>query len=147
MASAGLHQSPNLLAFFTTMESRGLPIVREQPKLDLETYIANYTGRARHDRLLTVGKSSVHLCLEALKMAFREASEGNDIGRYREAWELLHLASPNDADATFDEALVEERKAAIKSETHRLEKELKGYKNNLIKESIRVSLCRGWKVT
>jgi 26S proteasome subunit RPN7 len=31
------------------------------------------------------------------------------------------------------------------AETQRLEAELKGYKNNLIKESIRVCLNRGWE--
>lgn len=45
---------------------------------------------------------------------------------------------PNDPDATMDNAWVNKVKKQVKSETDKMELELKGYKNNLIKESIRV---------
>ena len=45
---------------------------------------------------------------------------------------------PNDPDATMDNAWVDRVKKQVKSETDKMELELKGYKNNLIKESIRV---------
>lgn len=42
-------------------------------------------------------------------------------------------------DVVPDLAWVDKMTKQVKSETDRLEAELKGYKNNLIKESIRVS--------
>jgi COP9 signalosome complex subunit 1 len=50
----------------------------------------------------------------------------------------LHEVSPEDADAILDVAWVDKLVRQVKAETDRLEAELKGYKNNLIKESIRV---------
>lgn len=59
--------------------------------------------------------------------------------RYIDAVNALkaHLA-PGDKDGIVDQAWVEKREKQNKAESNRLEAELKGYKNNLIKESIRV---------
>lgn len=46
---------------------------------------------------------------------------------------------PNDALATPDSEWVDKTNKSNDRETERLEQELRGYKNNLIKESIRVS--------
>ena len=51
----------------------------------------------------------------------------------------LHQLVPDDPDATPDLAWIDRTIKQVKTETDRLEQELKGYKNNLIKESIRVS--------
>lgn len=88
-----------------------------------------------------VGRSSVPLCVDALKAAIAEAKRGKDTHRYREAVECLRVAAPSEPEARFDQAWLEAQEAANKIETNRLLAELKGYKNNLIKESIRV--CRG----
>lgn len=85
-----------------------------------------------------IGKSCVPLCVEALKAAVREAKSGSDVRRYKEAWEAIRIAAPNDPDAVRDERWIEDTTRANAAETARLETELKGYKNNLIKESIRV---------
>ncbi len=51
----------------------------------------------------------------------------------------LHQIVPDDPDATPDLGWIDRTIKQVKTETDRLEQELKGYKNNLIKESIRVS--------
>lgn len=78
------------------------------------------------------------LCVDALKAAIVEAKRGKDTHRYREAVECLRLAAPSEPEATFDQQWLEAQEAANQIETNRLLTELKGYKNNLIKESIRV---------
>lgn len=98
------------------------------------------TGRTRFDRLLLIGKSSVPLCVDALKGAVHEAKSGRDVSQYLAAWECLRLAAPNEPESQKDDAWIERVEAENKAETTRLESELKGYKNNLIKESIRVRI-------
>lgn len=82
------------------------------------------------------------LCVDALKAAVAEAKRGRDTQRYREAVECLRIASPSEPEATLDQEWLDSQEAANKAETNRLLTELKGYKNNLIKESIRVSCTR-----
>lgn len=85
-----------------------------------------------------IGRTSVALCIDALKAAIAEAKKGKDVHRYREAWECIRIAAPNEAEARWDQAWVDNTEKANKQETLRLENELRGYKNNLVKESIRV---------
>lgn len=113
-------------------------IVKDQPKLDLDLYLQNYTGRTRYDRLIFIGKCSVPLCVDALKTAVMEAKAGSDVSRYSEAWDCIRVAAPNEPEAQKDNGWMENTERANKAETARLETELKGYKNNLIKESIRM---------
>jgi COP9 signalosome complex subunit 1 len=110
------------------------------PKLDLESYISNYAGRTRFERLLTIGQSSVVLCIDALKAAVNEAKKGKDIQRYREAWDCIRVAAPTEPEAKWDDGWVASTEKSNRNETQRLEAELKGYKNNLVKESIRIDL-------
>ncbi|KAI1374687.1 26S proteasome subunit RPN7-domain-containing protein [Hypoxylon crocopeplum] len=128
----------HLLVYFTAMDNQGNIIVRDTPKLDLDLYIANYTGRTRFERLLLIGQCSVPLCVDALKAAVAEAKRGKDIQRYRDAWELIRVAAPGEPEARWDEQWATKTETANEEETHRLEAELKGYKNNLVKESIRI---------
>ncbi|KAI0455206.1 26S proteasome subunit RPN7-domain-containing protein [Xylaria acuta] len=127
-----------LLSFFTSMENQGRIIVKDIPKLDLELYISNYTGRTRFERLLLIGQCSVPLCLDALKAAVVEAKKGRDVQRYHDAHECMRLADPKEPEAQYDEAWVNATTNSNKNRTHQLEAELKGYKNNLVKESIRI---------
>lgn len=131
-------QSEKLLHFFTAMDNQGGVVVKDAPKFDLETYMSNYKGRTRFDRLLLIGQSSVALCLDALKAALAEAKKGRDTSRYREAAELLRQASPRDAEALVDAQWADATDKSNREETRRLEIELKGYKNNLVRESIRM---------
>lgn len=78
------------------------------------------------------------LCVDALKAAVVEAKQGQDVQRYRDAWDCIRVAAPSEPEAVFDNEWVENTERANKAKTHDLESELKGYKMNLIKESIRV---------
>jgi len=141
MAAAGASanvDSNALLAFFTQMDDQGGVIVRDTPKLDIDLYIQNYEGRTRFERLFLIGRTCVPLCVDALKAAVAEAKAGTDVQRYRDAFECIHIAAPNEPEAQFDQEWVENTERANKAKTHQLESELKGYKMNLIKESIRM---------
>lgn len=78
------------------------------------------------------------LSVDALKAAVVESKAGTDWGRYRAAVTRLQDVAPNDELAASDSDWVERTKKRNAAESDRLEAELKGYKNNLIKESIRV---------
>ncbi|KAL2135263.1 hypothetical protein VTI74DRAFT_9143 [Chaetomium olivicolor] len=128
----------SLLEFFTLMDNQGGVIVKDPPKFDLDLYIQNYKGRTRFDRLFLIGRSSVPLCIDALKAAIAEAKRGKDTHRYREAVEHLRVAAPSEPEAIVDQAWLQAQQSANQVETNRLLAELKGYRNNLIKESIRM---------
>ncbi|KAF4927603.1 COP9 signalosome complex subunit 1 [Colletotrichum viniferum] len=138
MAATSANANTSLLTFFTQMENQGGVIVKDIPKLDLDLYIQNYTGRTRFERLFLIGRTCVPLCVDALKAAVAEAKQGQDIQRYREAFEHIHIAAPSEPEAVFDQEWVDNTDRANKAKTHNLENELKGYKMNLIKESIRM---------
>ena len=74
-----------------------------------------------------------------MKAAIAESKLGKDVGRYDIAVSTLQEIAPGDPDAVPDLGWVDSTTKQVKAETDRLELELKGYKNNLIKESIRVS--------
>jgi len=59
---------------------------------------------------------------------------------YQAVTKALYQIVPDDPDATLDSAWISKTQAEVNKETARLEAELKGYKNNLIKESIRVRM-------
>lgn len=75
-----------------------------------------------------------------------EAKKGSDVLRYKDAWDCIRLAAPGEPEAQRDEAWIDATEKANKTETARLESELKGYKNNLIKESIRVGLIDNTRI-
>ncbi|KAK7751050.1 hypothetical protein SLS62_007035 [Diatrype stigma] len=87
---------------------------------------------------MLIGRVSVPLCVDALKAAVHEAKKGRDLQRYREAWECIRMAAPNEPEARYDEVWTANTDRQNRIDTHRLETELKGYKNNLVKESIRI---------
>lgn len=95
-------------------------------------------GRTRFERLYFVSQHSVSLCIDALKAAVLEAKRGRDINRYRLAQEKLAAVAPHEPEAVSDKEWVDRVLRENNAQTKRLEDELKGYKNNLIKESVRV---------
>jgi COP9 signalosome complex subunit 1 len=106
--------------------------------LDYLISFSYISGRTRFDRLVLIGTSSSFLAAEALKAAVAEAKNGKDTRRYKEAVALLQGVSPGEPEAARDQAWIDTTEKQNQAETVRLEGELKGYKNNLIKESIRV---------
>lgn len=97
-----------------------------------------FTGRTRFDRLYLIGTTSTLLSTDVLKSAVAEAKSGKDVARYEKAVRALAEVAPAEPEATLDTAWVQEVQRSIRAQTDRLEHELRGYKNNLIKESIRV---------
>lgn len=96
-------------------------------------------GRTRFNRLYLIGTCSTYLSTEALKTAVAEAKSNKDVPRYERAVRALAEAAPSEPEAVLDKEWVERMTKIVKAESDRLEHELRGYKNNLIKESIRVS--------
>lgn len=124
---------------FLQRAQQGGIVVTDIPKLDLESYIQNYRGRTRLDRLLTIARTSTVLSVDALKLAINEViSEGRDVQLYRDAYETIRVLGPDEPEAKYNGAWVSETEKANRSESHHLEAELKKYKNNLVKESIRM---------
>lgn len=89
-------------------------------------------------RLALIASTSSYLAVDALVMAIEEAKKGSDVSLYLQLVENLQDVKPSHPLAVADKAWVDRKVKLVKAETERLEHELKGYKNNLIKESIRV---------
>lgn len=102
--------------------------------------LLRYAGRTRYDRLYLIGTCSPPLATDALKAAISEAKASKDILRYEKAVRALAKVAPSEPEASLDSSWVQETQQFVKTQTDRLEHELRGYKNNLIKESIRVSI-------
>ena len=96
-------------------------------------------GFTRLDRLITIGLTSLPLQYPALKAAQSEARGLRNIPRYLTLSEHLEKLYPNDASIRQDPSYMQEVTGLTQLESQRLENELKGYKNNLIKESIRMA--------
>jgi COP9 signalosome complex subunit 1 len=138
----------------------GAPLTRtDPPKFDLESYISNYGGRkslrshhnattrvnslagfTRSDRLHHIGSHSPYFAVDAYRMAIMEAKKGKNVDLYTTLVEDLSEIAPKDPAASLDTAWVEKKTRETTQEQDRLEHELKSYKNNLIKESIRACL-------
>lgn len=123
----------------------------ENPTLDIDVYAQSYTGLARLHRLTYIADHCPSLRMEALKMAIVYVTTTYDVTMYQ----LLHkkvanlnvngngglpdvAAQSNVQDMpSYDPNWVETRtkKAALKLE--KLDNDLKNYKSNSIKESIR----------
>ncbi|ETI25908.1 hypothetical protein G647_02685 [Cladophialophora carrionii CBS 160.54] len=121
-------------------------VVHEAPKFDLAAYISNYKGspdsspsRTVFRRLHLIASCSTVLAEEAARLALIEAKRGNDVRNYQEAVALLKWVSAGkNLDNLLDPLWAAQQEKKNNAETARLENELKGYKNNLIKESIRM---------
>lgn len=127
------------------------------PKFDLPSYIANYKGdyilcysrpslttlgRTVFRRLYLIASCSTALKEEAARLAVAEAKKGSDINAYNDALSLLNsVSSSKDAKDLGDPVWVAQQEKKNAADTKRMENELKQYKNNLIRESIRVRIC------
>lgn len=121
----------------------------ENPSLDLEAYANSYTGLAKLYRLMYIIDHCPSLRLEALKMAISYVMTTYNVSMYQMLHQKLAetMATPNVPDVAaqstsqdipaIDTLWMETRtkKAALKLE--KLDNDLKNYKSNSIKESIR----------
>ncbi|XP_075225012.1 COP9 signalosome subunit 1b isoform X2 [Lycorma delicatula] len=123
------------------------PYLVENPTLDLEAYANSYTGLARLYRLMYIADHCPSLRIEALKMAITYVMMTFNVNLYQQLHKKLQdamsVSLPDVAIGgtqdvpTLDLVWVETRnkKAALKLE--KLDTDLKNYKSNSIKESIR----------
>ncbi|XP_039255514.1 COP9 signalosome complex subunit 1-like isoform X1 [Styela clava] len=121
----------------------------ENPTLDLEMYTANYSGLMKTERLLFIAKHAPSLKVEAYRMALAHVQKSFNVGLYHNIHEMLAQAIRESSflpDAvvelthqipSLDTAWMEltAKKAATLLE--KLDTDLKNYKDNSIKESIR----------
>ncbi|KAI5856970.1 26S proteasome subunit RPN7-domain-containing protein [Tricharina praecox] len=125
-------------AYFEGRAAANHTVVHGAPRLDLETYIANYHGRTQISRLIHIATHSVPLSVEAVKIAIKLLKQGSDVKCYRLAVSFLQKIAPNDPDAKPDEEWADRTTRKVAAETEKMEAALKSYKHNLIKESIRM---------
>ena len=110
-----------------------------QPNWDLDQYISNYSGHGQIHRLRFIALKSSTLQVDALKLAIRLIKDATlNVSLYQETVEQLRLLDSTSPESVIDRSWVESAARTTKVTTEKLEAELKNYKNNLIKESIRV---------
>ena len=127
------HHTTHISATATMAHSARL----SPPTFDLETYSSNYDGPLQPLRLAHIAMHCPSLSHQALSIAIASAKAGKDVSLYRRLVIFASSLSLNDL-ATQDLEWTDRTEDANKRENARLEQELKGYKNNLIRESIRM---------
>lgn len=90
------------------------------------------------ERLNLISATSTYLSVDALHAAITEAKQGKDVTLYTVLTDRLHQIIPDDPLGVPDVQWCERKAKEVKAELESLEQQLKQYKNNLIKESIRV---------
>ncbi|KAL1745165.1 26S proteasome subunit RPN7-domain-containing protein [Schizophyllum fasciatum] len=124
----------------------GVPVDDGHP-FDLESYIANYTGRAAIFRLTHIITHCPALAPDAFRLAVQHVYQSREPQLYQQALAAYEgaaagaepaLPRPEDV-AALDAKWIDEINARNASERVKLEVELKSYTNNMIKESIRMA--------
>jgi COP9 signalosome complex subunit 1 len=112
----------------------------EPPNFDLEGYANSYEGLAKVRRLLFVAKHCPSLQIDALRRALRTVELTHNMTQYTDIRRRLYQAT-SDAKFSLDQEecttfiMSTNKRAAITLE--RLDADLKNYRHNVIKESIR----------
>ena len=102
--------------------------------LDLEAYLANYSGVTRVRRLAFIASASKSHKTDALALAAAEVKRGSNTALYQE----LVTLSGEDGGLSRDDAWVEQVDRKSQQRLDRLENELNNHKTSLVKESIRM---------
>ncbi|KAJ3089637.1 cop9 signalosome complex subunit [Quaeritorhiza haematococci] len=113
----------------------------ENPTLDLDAYISNYTGHTKIERLIFIAERCPTLQVDAYKLALAEIKNTLNTTKYITVVNRLNeaLNARNmGGQVPVDQAWVETTQKLARAKTEKLEAELRSYKNNLIKESIRM---------
>lgn len=110
------------------------------PNWDLDQYILNYGGHGQIHRLKFIAQKSQPLQVDALRHAVRLIKDTTlNVPLYRLTVDQLRQVNPALPESTIDQIWVDQSIRITKTTAEKLEAELKNYKNNLIKESIRVT--------
>ncbi|KAK0168722.1 hypothetical protein PV327_002496 [Microctonus hyperodae] len=125
------------------------PYIVENPTLDLEVYANSYTGLAKLYRLIYIADHCPSLRIEALKMAITHVMTTYNVSLYQVLHKkLLHaLGTPGLPDIatqstsqdipTINQMWIESRSKKAALTLEKLDTDLKNYRSNSIKESIR----------
>ncbi|KAK0085824.1 hypothetical protein PV325_004351 [Microctonus aethiopoides] len=125
------------------------PYIVENPTLDLEVYANSYTGLAKLYRLIYIADHCPSLRIEALKMAITHVMTTYNVSLYQGLHKkLLHaLGTPGLPDIatqstsqdipTINQMWIESRSKKAALTLEKLDTDLKNYRSNSIKESIR----------
>lgn len=121
-------------------EKKVEPVIVESTSLDLETYIANYTGHTRVTRLEFIGDYCPPLRIDAYQIALKDLLNTFDTDTYFRIAKKLNDALTAQGKNLFvvDTDWVAKTHKTASNKQERLEAELKNYKSNYIKESIRM---------
>lgn len=123
--------------------------VVENATLDLETYASSYSGLMKTERLLFVAKHAPSLRAEALRMALTHVQKSFNVKLYQEIHDMLTQVIressflPNAViDFTqqippLDTYWIDQTTKKAQTLLEKLDTDLKNYKDNSIKESIR----------
>ncbi|KAI9106133.1 26S proteasome subunit RPN7-domain-containing protein [Phlyctochytrium arcticum] len=118
-------------------KKRTAKITVQNTSIDLDVFAANYTGHTKYERLLFIAERCPPLAAEAYRMALAEIKKTMDVNKYTNVYLKYQEARGEGADP-IDQTWVETTRTAQRQKSERLERELKDYKINLIKESIRM---------
>lgn len=123
-----------------TKRKRTQKVLVDNPNMDLDTYIANYDGHTKVERLLFIADRCPSYQIEALRLAVASVKTEFDTSKYMIVAGKLNdaLKSRNMPTESVDNAWVESTQRQVRMKTDKLEMELKNYKTNCIKESIRM---------
>ncbi|KAL5039775.1 hypothetical protein BDV3_003191 [Batrachochytrium dendrobatidis] len=116
-------------------------VIVTSTSMDLESHIANYKSRTtRIDRLIFIADRCPVLQVDALQFAAKELLETVNVDKYLIVLGKLndYLTSLQRLPMNVDEKWVEQTRLASRKKTDQLEYELRTYRANSIKESIRM---------
>ncbi|XP_055334015.1 COP9 signalosome complex subunit 1-like isoform X2 [Paramacrobiotus metropolitanus] len=114
--------------------------------IDLDTFVGSHAGISKTQRLLHIAKHCPPLRVDAFKMVLKHLVEtSQDVTLYHKVYDDLKAAlaanlKGEDGDATLprmEENWMREQKRAFDTRLDKLDIDLKNYKTNSIKESIR----------
>lgn len=110
----------------------------ENPNIDLESLVLNFTGLTKMNRLQFIAEHCPPLRVEALKTALQTCMQTMNTIFYQQIIRHIELSAPHALPADNSWLELTTKKAALKLE--KLDTDLKNYKSNSIKESIRRGL-------
>lgn len=119
--------------------------VVENPTMDLDGYVSNYKGITKLQRLMFISKHCPTFAVDALKMCANAVRSTHNVDMYREVITRLTEsfnqedggAGPQGQGPDLDNHWVETTTKRAIQKLDKLDQDLKTYKNNSIKESIR----------
>lgn len=155
--SDNISNSMNITAATSVDDDEELVPVRPKridvlnPTMDLDVYISNYEGYGKISRLEFIGEVCRDLRIDAycLALALLRTSHIGNTQKYciiaNKLMDTIHEQRHNNIQvpaeslaAAQDNAWVDAMKKSMRAKTEKLEAELRNYKTNLIKESIRM---------